>query len=262
MATSEPGFGILFEDEHVLAVNKPTGITTQAPRAIESLESRIRRYLAAADRSTEEVYLGIPHRLDRPVSGVMVFAKTRRAARRLSKQFARRRVKKVYWTCVERTVEPLDGTWVDFLYKFHGQPKTAVVEATHPDSQEAILHYRTRGFHQAGSWLEIELETGRTHQIRVQSSTRGHPVLGDEMYGARIPFGPYHDDERQRLIALHARSLTFFHPLSKEAMTLEAPLGDAWAALTLTRRNGVGCGAGELATGTERREELPDKTGG
>ncbi len=236
MTTIAPGFEILLEDEHLLVVNKPTGITTQAPRTIESLESRIRLYLAGAESSPDDVYLGIPHRLDRPVSGVIVFAKTRRAARRLSKQFERRQVQKTYWTCVERVVEPLDGTWTDYLHKFHGQPNTAVVPATHPDGQEAILHYRTRGYHQAGSWLEIELETGRTHQIRVQSSTRGHPVLGDEMYGARISFGPPEVNERLRLIALHARSLAFFHPLSKERITLEAPLGEAWSELQLTSR--------------------------
>jgi RluA family pseudouridine synthase len=233
----QPGFEILLEDEEVLAVNKPTGITTQAPRAFDSLEARIRLYLAGDTQSPDDVYLGIPHRLDRPVSGVIIFAKTRRAARQLSKQFERRRVRKIYWTAVERVVEPLDGTWIDYLHKFHGQPKTVVVVANHPNSQEAILHYRTRGFHQAGSWLEIELETGRTHQIRVQASSRGNPVLGDEMYGARISFGPFQEDERLRLIALHARSLSFFHPIRKEPITLEAPLGESWSELQLTLRD-------------------------
>ncbi len=231
------GFGILFEDDSILVVNKPAGITTQAPRAFESLESRIRLYLATADGCPpEDLYLGIPHRLDRPVTGVIVFAKTRQAARHLSKQIERRRVRKVYWSCVERVVEPLEGTWTDYLHKFHGQPKTAVVEATHPQGLEAILHYRTLGFHQAGSWLEIELETGRTHQIRVQSSSRGHPVMGDEAYGAQLTFGPREVDERLRRIALHARSLTFHHPKSKQLMMIEAPPTDAWADLALTPR--------------------------
>lgn len=237
MMASASQLDILFEDDSILVVNKPTGITTQAPKAFESLESRIRNYLAAAANTTaDEVYLGIPHRLDRPVTGVIVFAKTRQAARHLSKQIERRRVRKIYWTCVERVVEPLDGTWTDYLHKFHGQPKTAVVEATHPEGVEAILHYRTLGYHQAGTWLEIELETGRTHQIRVQTSSRGYPVLGDEAYGARIAFGPQEEDERQRRIALHARSLTFYHPLSKQQMTVEAPLAGSWAELDLTPR--------------------------
>ncbi len=170
------------------------------------------------------------------MSGAIVFAKTRRAARQLSRQFERRRVQKRYWACVERAVNPLAGTWNDYLFKIHGQPKTVVVEATHPDGQEAVLHYRTLGSHRAGSWLEIELETGRTHQIRVQAATRGHPVLGDELYGARIPFGPKRENERKRVIALHARSLSFFHPTTKAAVTVEAPLQGAWAELELTPR--------------------------
>ena len=230
----EPGFDVLLEDDALLAVSKPPGIATQSPPGIESLESRIRAYLAGADRAPADVYLGIPHRLDRPVSGAILFAKTRREARQLSRQLERRRVKKIYWACVERAVEPLSGTWTDYLYKVHGQPRAAVVEASHPDGLEAILHYRTRGFHAAGSWLEIELETGRTHQIRVQSATRGHPILGDEHYGARITFGPPQPDERQRMIALHARSITFFHPTTKEPVTVEAPLNAAWRELELT----------------------------
>lgn len=238
MTTTASGFGILFEDEAILVVNKPAGITTQAPRPFESLESRIRIYLsAAAGVAPEDVYLGIPHRLDRPVTGAIVFAKTRRAARHLSKQLERRRVGKIYWACVERVVEPLQGTWTDYLHKVHGQPKTAVVEATHPAGQEAILNYRTVGFHRAGSWLEIELETGRTHQIRVQTSARGHPLMGDEAYGARLPFGPPEQDERQRRIALHARSLKFYHPTSKEQMTVDAPLPASWEELGLTPRD-------------------------
>jgi RluA family pseudouridine synthase len=239
-APSELGFGVLLEDDAVLAVVKPTGIATQAPPGIDSLEVRIKAYLAATNPDgavdPREIYLGIPHRLDRPVSGAMVFAKTRRAARQLSKQFERRRVKKKYWACVERAVDPPDGTWTDYLHKVYGQPKAAVVEATHPQGQEAILHYRTLGQHRAGSWLEIELETGRTHQIRVQAASRGHPVLGDEAYGSRIAFGPPHADERLREIALFARSLSFFHPTTKEPLTVEAPPPESWHSLELTPR--------------------------
>lgn len=227
------GFEVLLEDEALLAVGKPSGVATQAPPGIDSLERRVRAYLAA-DASPADVYLGIPHRLDRPVSGAILFAKTRRAARQLSRQFERRRVKKLYWACVERAVAPLEGTWTDYLHKVYGQPQAAVVAATHPGAQEAILHYRTLGRHRAGAWLEIELETGRTHQIRVQSASRGHPVLGDAQYGARGAFGPPCDDERLRPIALHARSIAFFHPTTKEPLLVEAPTGDAWQALELT----------------------------
>lgn len=235
-AASSLGFEILLEDEALLAVAKPAGIATQAPPGIDSLEVRIKKYLAADGGQPGDVYLGIPHRLDRPVSGAMLFAKTRRAARQLSRQFERRRVKKLYWACVERTVEPADGTWTDYLRKVYGKPLAEVVLATHPEAQEAILRYRTLGHHRAGSWLEIELETGRTHQIRVQAASRGHPVLGDFAYGSRIPFGPEHHDERQRVIALVARSIEFVHPTTKLPLLVEAPTADAWQGLMLTPR--------------------------
>jgi RluA family pseudouridine synthase len=230
---TQPGFDILFEDDALLAVVKPAGIATQAPPGIESLESRIKRYLAADDGNPAEVYLGIPHRLDRPVSGVMVFAKTHRVARNLARQFERRRVHKVYWACVRGVVEPAAGTWTDFLCKIHGQPKTKVVESNHPGAQHAVLHYRTIGRHRGGSWLEIELETGRTHQVRIQSASRGYPVLGDAHYGCEVPFGPPHNDERLRPIALHARSLTVMHTISREEMKFEAPVNDDWQELGL-----------------------------
>ena len=230
---SEPGFEILLEDDAVLAVAKPAGVATQAPPGIDSLEVRIKSYLTACGTEPAAIYLGIPHRLDRPVSGAIVFAKTRRAARQLARQFERRQVEKVYWACVERLVEPRQGTWTDYLHKVYGQPRAAVVDGSHPQAQLAVLHYRTRGYHAGGSWLEIELETGRTHQIRVQCASRGFAVLGDAHYGSRLPFGPPQDDERLRPIALHARRLTFAHPTTRTLVTVEAAVGAAWDALML-----------------------------
>lgn len=230
------GFGVLLEDEAVLAVDKPAGIATQAPKQFDSLEARIRGYLAAQGNAPDAIYLGIPHRLDRAVTGAIVFAKTRRAARQLSKQFERRQVQKLYWACVERTVDPPAATWTDYLRKVHGRPRTEVVPAMHPEAQEAVLHYRTLGYHPAGSWLEIELATGRTHQIRVQCSTRGHAVLGDAFYGAIQPFGPPVAEERERPIALHARLLAFTHPLTRASITIEAPPPATWQTLALTPR--------------------------
>lgn len=231
------GFQTLHEDDALLVVNKPSGIATQAPREFDSLEQRIRAYLAAPGVDPTSLYLGIPHRLDRAASGVIAFAKTRRAARHLSKQFERRKVHKIYWACVERIVEPFAGTWCDFLHKVYGQPRATVVDHTHPAGQEAVLHYRTLGYHAGGSWLEIELETGRTHQIRVQAASRGHALLGDTHYGATTTFGPQHDDERLRAIALHARALTFWHPVTRKEMTVEAPPSDAWQPLRLEPRD-------------------------
>jgi 23S rRNA pseudouridine1911/1915/1917 synthase len=175
-----------------------------------------------------EVYLGVPHRLDRPASGAIVLATRRRAAHKLARQFERREVKKLYWACVAGRADPPSGTWQDYLRKVFGKPQAEVVPADHPEARLAVLHYRTLCSADWGSWLEIELETGRTHQIRIQAASRGHPVLGDFQYGSPVPFGPQHSDERLRAIALHARTLAFQHPASKEQVSVTAPAPEFW----------------------------------
>src|SRR5438270_13018625 len=124
---------ILFEDSRCLAALKPSRLSTQAPRGIDSLAMRVRAWLQAqAERggvAANDVYLGLPHRLDRPVSGVILFAKTRRAARIISRQFERRQVRKIYWACVEGSVEPAEGTWIDFVRKLPDEPRVEVVPA-------------------------------------------------------------------------------------------------------------------------------------
>lgn len=215
---------VLHQSASCLVINKPAGLATQAPARFDSLERRLRSWLAERNPERGFVYLGVPHRLDRPVSGAIVFATRRRAAFKLSRQFERRQVKKLYWACVEGRVEPAEGTWTDSMRKVYGHPRAEIVPADHADAQPAVLHYRTLRPTAFGSWLEIELETGRTHQIRVQASSRGHPVLGDAFYGGNIPFGEQHGDERLRAIALHARSLSFVDPATNEPVTVEAPL--------------------------------------
>src|SRR5262245_12748591 len=126
------GFEILFEDPDLLAVAKPAGLLTQAPLGIDSLEVWIKRYLKDQAPATGEVYLGVPHRLDRPASGAILFAKNLKAAQRISKQFESRRVEKIYWALVEGVVEPAQWTWTDYLKKIEGEPRTVVVEAGDP----------------------------------------------------------------------------------------------------------------------------------
>lgn len=227
----EPGFQILFEDGPCLAVGKPPGVPTQAPPGIESLEVRIKAFLKARDNPPHEVYLGVPHRLDRPASGAMVFATRRRAAQRLARQFEDRTVKKLYWALVEGRPDPPAGTWRDSLRKVYGKPQAEIVTAEHPDARLAVLHYRTIAATERGTWLEIELETGRTHQVRIQAASRGYPVLGDAQYGSRVLFGPQHGDERLRAIALHARTLAFDHPTSKQPIVVTAPVPEFWPAV-------------------------------
>jgi RluA family pseudouridine synthase len=222
------GFDILHEDSSCIVVNKPGGMLTQAPLGIDSLEFRIKRLLKERDAKPGGVYLGVPHRIDRPVSGAIVFAKNVRAARRISDQFERRRVEKTYWSLVSGDVQPDEATWTDHLKKIAGEPRSVVVSPDDPEGRIAILHYRVRERREGGTLLEITLETGRTHQIRVQCAHHGHPVLGDELYGSTERFGPWSEDQRERLIALHARSLKFRHPLTKEFVECVAPLPAAW----------------------------------
>jgi RluA family pseudouridine synthase len=222
---------ILFEDSAVIALNKPGGLLTQAPLGIDSLEFRLKRLLRQRDTAAGEVYLGVPHRLDRPASGVILFAKTLKAAQKLSLQFERRFIAKTYWALVAGTVQPSTGTWTDHLKKVEGEPRTIVVNSTDAAGRNAVLHYKSLAViphPTSATLLEITLETGRTHQIRVQCASRGHPLLGDDLYGSGVPFGPWADDERERLIALHARSLTFRHPTTRQDVTLIASLPDYW----------------------------------
>src|SRR5438552_16225005 len=122
------GFDILYEQGPCLVVNKPGGLLTQAPPEIDSLEVRVKRFLKARENKPGNVYLGVPHRLDRPVSGAMVLALHVRAARRLSEQFEERRIRKTYWALTEGSIEPAEGTWTDYLRKINGEPRTVVVD--------------------------------------------------------------------------------------------------------------------------------------
>ena len=223
---------ILYADGPVLVLNKPSGILVQSPPGIDSLVDQIKNYVREKEERAPDanVYLGVPHRLDRPASGAMVFARNVRAAKRLSDQFQMRMITKKYWVLVQGIVAPEHGDWEDFLRKVPDEARAEVVSPHHPEGRWAMLHYTVRKtFPQRNcTWLEIELETGRTHQIRVQASTRGFPILGDAQYGSSVPFGEPFEDERLRAIALHSRILEFRHPMREERVHIEAPLPETW----------------------------------
>jgi 23S rRNA pseudouridine1911/1915/1917 synthase len=221
-----PGLKILLDDDCLLAINKPSGLPTQAPRQYDSVERRIRAYFAELHGAG--AYLGLPHRLDRPATGVLLLAKTPRAARLISRQFERRQIGKTYWALVNGAVDPPQGIWRDYVRKLPSVPKVEIVTAETPGALEAVLHYQVIGKTSDGSSLEIKLHTGRTHQIRVQSASRGHPVHGDELYGSTVRFGAPVTDQREGAIALHARSLTFRHPTSGETSTVVAEVTEPW----------------------------------
>ncbi len=226
---------ILYDGGDCLVVCKPPGLLTQAPPGIDSMELRIKEFIKRRDGISgdiHDVYLGVPHRLDRPASGAMVFGLDHKATKRLGRQFELRKVKKTYWACVAGQIEPTEGTWSDRIRKIPGQPRAEIVAAEQPDGRSAVLHYRALKTYDWGSWLEIELETGRTHQIRVQAAWRGHPLLGDAFYGSNVSFGPQYEDERLRAIALHARKLEFWHHIKKELVSITALPPEAWEKYT------------------------------
>ncbi|HAY81651.1 MAG TPA: RluA family pseudouridine synthase [Planctomycetaceae bacterium] len=224
------GFSLLYEKGPCLVVNKPAGVLTQAPPGIDSLERRIKQFLQERSEKGREPYLGVPHRLDRPASGAMVFAKQVRAARHLAEQFETRVVKKTYWALLQGELPNDSGAWEDSLRKIPGEARAEVVPSSDPTGKIAQLEYQVLSRETGYTWVEIRLKTGRTHQIRVQSATRSHAILGDQFYGATTDFGPPSEDLRERAIALHARSLSFYHPKTDQRVEVTAPVPEYWPA--------------------------------
>jgi 23S rRNA pseudouridine1911/1915/1917 synthase len=224
---------ILCEDGPVLAVNKPAGMITQgAPRGVTGLIDLVKEYLKSKYNKPGNVYLGVPHRLDRPVSGIVVFSRNSKCAARLAEQFAQRQVKKIYWACLERPPEPDAGELTDWIYRIPDQPRVEIVPAGTPGAKQAVLTYRTLKRHKGRALVEVELQTGRMHQIRVQFASRGCPILGDQQYGAKSTFGGATSlDQEGGAIALHARSLTLLHPIRYDPLTITAPPPATWREL-------------------------------
>jgi len=215
---------ILYEDAHCLALNKPAGLAVQAQKPTDSsLELAVRCHLCPDD--PRSAFVGMVHRLDRPVSGVILWAKTTKAARRLAEQFAGREVEKVYLAAVSPQPSEVAGTWEDFLYEGDtGLGRVQVCQPGTPRARKAITQFSQA---EGGttpedvSLLVLRPETGRTHQLRVQSGSRGHPILGDSQYGSPRPFPDG--------IALHAARLVVRHPITDQQMTITAPVPRSWA---------------------------------
>jgi 23S rRNA pseudouridine1911/1915/1917 synthase len=224
---------VLFEDAHILAVAKPAGVLTQGTASGEpTLENAVRRYLGRSDPSS--VYIGTVHRLDRPVSGVVLWARTPKAARRLSDQFAGRLTVKEYWAIIEARATPPapgdSGVWDDWLAgSTDASGVVRVSEPGEPRARRAVTRYgrdcEGARLPEGAVWLKLWPETGRTHQLRVQAGLRGLPVWGDVVYGSTREFA--------QGIALHARSLTFEHPALRRSITVTAPLPPVWEGLGL-----------------------------
>lgn len=235
-SSSIPAWHVLTEDGPVLAINKPAGLLTLgAGPKIPTLERQIKAYLKEKYGKPGNVYLGVVHRLDRPVSGVILFTRNSKAAGRLAEQFRERRIEKIYWGITDREPGEPSGTLIDWLLKVPDKAEVAVVAPETPGARQAVLHYRVVGQTPLGSLLEIQLETGRMHQIRVQLASRGWPILGDIQYGStRYLADPPPEELTANPIALHARQITFLHPVRYDSVKITAPVPDNWGDLGLS----------------------------
>lgn len=220
---------ILYEDNHCLALNKPAGWPcTHFDGGEETVDRLAKAYLKEKHGKPGNVFLGVVHRLDKPTSGVLLFARTSKAAARLSEQFREGAVEKTYWAVVSRSATAekrftevlATGTLDDWLQRDDAAARTMVVPAGTPGAQSARLVFQVKGVATGLSWLELKPHTGRKHQLRAQLAHRSMPVYGDKKYGSTTNFGP--------AIALHARSLTFLHPTRQEPITLTAGVPKYW----------------------------------
>jgi 23S rRNA pseudouridine1911/1915/1917 synthase len=235
---SDSPLDILCEDGPVIAVNKPAGLIVQgAPSGVVSLVDLVKQYLKEKYAKPGNVYLGIVQRLDRPVSGVVVFSRNSKCAARLTEQFRERLVQKTYLAVLDGVPEPSEGTLTDWILRDEQQQgPVQIVSAETPAARQAVLSYRVLEQRAGRALVQIDLGTGRMHQIRVQFAHRGWPILGDVKYGAPRPFpGADVQDPRTRPIALHAASLTFKHPIRYEELTISAPVPRTWRALGFER---------------------------
>jgi 23S rRNA pseudouridine1911/1915/1917 synthase len=219
--TDQLPLNVLYEDNHLLALIKPALLPTMGvAEGKPSLLSQARDYIRRKYAKPGRVYLGIVSRLDAPVSGIVLIARTSKAAARLCAQFRRHAVEKTYWAAVAHRVRPTTGELVDFICRDERHRRMRIALPNAVGALEARLSYRTLEGGPGRTVLEVMPETGRKHQIRLQLASFGHPILGDRKYGSRqvFPLG----------IALHCRRLVFQHPVRRQPIQLTAPLPRAW----------------------------------
>lgn len=209
---------VLFEDNHLIAINKQAGDIVQVDdTGDEPLDEKVKRYIAQKYHKPNGAFLGVVHRLDRPVSGVILFAKTSKALDRINQMFKNREMKKTYWTVVRKRPEITEGNLVHWLVKNPQKNITKAYDQEVPGSQRAELNYKLIGELDGYYLIEVDPITGRPHQIRVQLSTLNCPIVGDNKYG-------YPRGSLKKSICLHALKLRFIHPVKKELIEIAAPL--------------------------------------
>ena len=215
---------VVYEDNHIIVVNKTSSEIVQGDKTGDTpLSEMVKQYLKEKYNKPGNVFIGVTHRLDRPVSGLVVFAKTSKALPRLNEMFRNGEVKKTYWAIVKECPKETEGELVHYLVRNEKQNKSYAYDKEVKNSKKAVLHYKLIGHSQNYYLLEVDLKTGRHHQIRCQLAKMGCPIKGDLKYGfpRSNPGGS---------ICLHARTVQFVHPVSKEMIQLTAPVpeGNLW----------------------------------
>lgn len=211
---------VVYEDNHIIVVNKTVSEIVQGDKTGDMpLSETVKQYLKEKYAKPGNVFLGVVHRLDRPVSGLVMFAKTGKALERLNEMFRKGEVKKTYWVIVRQRPELEEAELVNYLVRNEKQNKSYAYDKEVKNAKKAVLHYRLIGCSQNYFLLEVDLKTGRHHQIRCQLAKMGCPIKGDLKYG----FPRSNPDGG---ISLHARRVRFVHPVSKALIDLTAPLPD------------------------------------
>ena len=215
---------VVYEDNHIVVVNKTSSEIVQGDKTGDTpLSEMVKQYLKEKYNKPGNVFIGVTHRLDRPVSGLVVFAKTSKALPRLNEMFRNGEVKKTYWAIVKECPKETEGELVHYLVRNEKQNKSYAYDKEVKNSKKAVLHYKLIDHSQNYYLLEVDLKTGRHHQIRCQLAKMGCPIKGDLKYGS-----PRSNPDGS--ICLHARTVQFVHPVSKEMIRLTAPVpeGNLW----------------------------------
>lgn len=220
---------ILYEDNHIIAVNKTSSEIVQGDKTGDTpISEELKRYIKEKYHKPGEVFLGVAHRLDRPVSGVVLFARTSKALTRLNEMFRNQEIEKTYWAIVQNRPKEPEGRLIHYLVRNEKQNKSYAYDTEKPNAQKAVLTYKLLADSERYHLLEVHLETGRHHQIRCQLAAIGCPIKGDLKYGAprSNPGGG---------ISLHARQIKFIHPVTKQPVEIIAPVPEndpLWSAFS------------------------------
>ena len=220
MYSTKNNLQVLYEDNHLIVINKRVGDIVQGDKTGDTpLSEVVKSYIKDKYNKPGDVYLGVMHRLDRPTSGIVIFARTSKALSRLNKLLRDKGIQKTYWAIVKHSPKKEADTLINYLIKNPKNNKSTAYNSENKNTKKAILHYKTKRKFDNYSLLEVDLETGRHHQIRVQLAKIGSPIKGDLKYG-------FDRSNKNGGIHLHARKIKFTHPVSKEIIEIEAPAPD------------------------------------